>query len=65
MELLGVGSRVKHPSYGTGVVIHVHKRVYDICFIEQGIKVFRIAHVTAIRRFQPSAEAINFLGRKV
>jgi hypothetical protein len=38
MDLLGVGSRVKHPSYGTGVVIYVHKRVYEICFIEQGIK---------------------------
>ena len=38
MEILGVGSRVKHTTYGTGVVIHVHKRVYEICFIEQGIK---------------------------
>src|SRR4051812_19303233 len=38
MELLGVGSRVKHPTYGVGVVIRLHKRVYDICFIEHGIK---------------------------
>ena len=38
MEGLGVGSRVKHLSYGTGVVVHVHKRVYEICFMEQGIR---------------------------
>lgn len=38
MELLGVGSRIKHPSYGAGVVIRLHKRIYDVCFIEGGIK---------------------------
>lgn len=38
MELLGVGSRVEHPTYGMGVVIRLHKKVYDVCFIEQGIK---------------------------
>lgn len=38
MELLGVGSRIKHPSFGIGVVIKLHKRIYDVCFIESGIK---------------------------
>ncbi len=38
MELLGVGSRIKHPSYGAGVIIRLHKRIYDVCFIEGGIK---------------------------
>ncbi len=38
MEILGVGSRVVHPTYGMGVVIRLHKKVYDVCFIEQGIK---------------------------
>ena len=37
-EILGVGSRVQHPSFGKGVVIHVHKRFYEIAFIEQGIR---------------------------
>ena len=54
MELLGVGSRVKHPSYGTGVVIHVHKRVYDICFIEHGIKTVSKDHMMeVIERIEP------------
>jgi hypothetical protein len=38
MELLGIGSRIKHPSYGVGVVIRLHKKIYDVCFIEGGIK---------------------------
>src|SRR4051812_28502570 len=38
MELLGVGSRIKHSNYGVGVVIRLHKRIYDVCFIDSGIK---------------------------
>jgi hypothetical protein len=38
MDILGVGSRINHVTYGKGVVIHVHKRAYDICFIDGGIK---------------------------
>ncbi|MEO8712647.1 MAG: hypothetical protein ABI405_11015 [Parafilimonas sp.] len=38
MELLGIGSRIKHPTYGIGVVIRVNKKNYDVCFIEGGIK---------------------------
>jgi hypothetical protein len=54
MDLLGVGSRVKHPSYGTGVVIRVHKRVYEICFIEQGIKTVSKDHLMeVIERIEP------------
>jgi len=41
MELLGIGSRVKHPSFGIGVVIRLHKKNYDVCFIEH-----RIMHVS-------------------
>lgn len=39
MELLGAGSRVKHPSYGTGVIVRLHKKVYDVSFIEHGMKI--------------------------
>ena len=38
METLGVGSRVKHPAYGDGVIIRLHKAAYDVCFILYGIK---------------------------
>lgn len=54
MELLGVGSRIKHPSFGTGVVIRLHKRIYDVCFIETGIKpVSKDFEVEVIDRVEP------------
>jgi len=31
MELLGVGSRISHPSYGDGVVIKLNPENYEIC----------------------------------
>ena len=37
-ELLGIGSRVKHPAYGDGVVIRLHPAAYEISFMIYGIK---------------------------
>ena len=37
-EHLGVGSRVKHPAYGNGVIISVSHSSYQVCFIQYGIK---------------------------
>lgn len=37
-KILGVGSRIKHPAFGDGVVIRVHQAAYEICFIGLGIK---------------------------
>lgn len=37
-ENLGVGSRVKHPAYGDGVIIGMNSNVYQVCFIQYGIK---------------------------
>lgn len=36
METLGIGSRVKHKEYGSGVVIQVKSASYLITFIEHG-----------------------------
>ena len=38
MTTLGIGSRVDHPAYGQGVVIRIRKIAYEVCFIEDGIK---------------------------
>lgn len=37
-KLLGVGSRVKHPAYGDGVVIGIDVVAYKMCFIQFGLK---------------------------
>ena len=36
--LLGIGSRVKHPAYGDGVVIRLHPAAYEVSFMVYGIK---------------------------
>jgi hypothetical protein len=38
MELLGIGSRVKHPAFGDGVVIRLHTAAYEVCFMQFGLK---------------------------
>ncbi len=37
-DVLGVGSRVKHPAFGDGVVIEVDVAAYKVCFMTYGIK---------------------------
>lgn len=37
-QLLGVGSRVKHPAYGDGVVIGIDVAAYKMCFTLYGVK---------------------------
>lgn len=54
MELLGVGSRVKHPSFGNGVVVRLNKRSYDICFMDSGVRqVLKEAPMEVIERIEP------------
>lgn len=36
--LLGIGSRVKHPAFGDGVIIASEVAAYKVCFITFGIK---------------------------
>ena len=36
--VLGIGSRVKHPAFGDGVVIGAEVVAYKVCFITYGIK---------------------------
>lgn len=37
-QILGIGSRVKHPAYGDGVVIEIDVAAYKVCFIQYGLK---------------------------
>ena len=34
----GIGSRVKHPQFGKGVIIQIRSDAYEISFIETGIR---------------------------
>jgi hypothetical protein len=37
-QLLGVGSRVKHETFGQGVIIRLHIKAYEVCFMAHGVK---------------------------
>lgn len=38
IENLGIGSRVKHPQFGKGVVVQIRSDAYEITFIETGTR---------------------------
>ena len=60
-QLLGIGSRVNHPSYGQGVVIRLHKIAYEICFMTYGIKnVGKDYDKLEIIEALPPDEAVSF-----
>ncbi|MEY3052612.1 MAG: hypothetical protein RLY31_2397 [Bacteroidota bacterium] len=35
---LGVGSRIRHPAFGDGVIIRLHPAAYECCFLLHGLK---------------------------
>ena len=37
-KILGIGSRIKHPAFGFGVIIRLNVAAYDVCFQTYGIK---------------------------
>lgn len=60
-KTLGIGSRVRHPAYGDGVVIRLHKISYEVCFILYGIKqVGREYESWEIVDAVPATEAVSF-----
>jgi hypothetical protein len=38
METLGIGSRIKHPDFGDGVIIQVRPSTYSVTFMQHGIR---------------------------
>ena len=59
--LLGIGSRVKHPAFGPGVVIRLRAAAYEICFMQHGIKEVgkHYANFDIIEHIPP-AEEVSF-----
>ena len=51
--VLGVGSRVKHPQFGKGVIVQVRSDAWEITFIDHGIRI--------IQRDYPGLETIEAL----
>jgi len=54
METLGIGSRIKHTSFGNGVIIRLNKKNYDVCFIDSGIRsMSKEFEVEVIEKIEP------------
>jgi hypothetical protein len=60
-QSLGVGSRVKHPAFGDGVVIEVDVAAYRVCFMQYGIKLVGKEYKSwdIIEAIEPT-EAVSF-----
>lgn len=61
MELLGIGSRVKHPAFGDGVIVRLHVAAYEVCFIQYGLKMVGkdYSNWQVVERIQPE-ESVTF-----
>lgn len=61
-EELGIGSRVKHPEFGIGVVINVKAKTYTVVFTEKGrLEVSKNFNaLEAIEVAEPDTDLISF-----
>jgi hypothetical protein len=61
-DLLGIGSRVRHPEFGAGVVINVKAKTYTIVFTEKGrLEVSRgFNALEVIEAAEPDTDLVSF-----
>jgi len=45
-RILGVGSRVKHPQMGKGVIAQVRSDAYEIGFVDFGVKQIKMINLS-------------------
>jgi len=58
--ILGIGSRVKHPEYGVGVVINFKSDVYVITFVDIGTKNIKIDYPFEVLEIvEPSHDMVS------
>ncbi|WP_165750212.1 hypothetical protein [Cellulophaga sp. Z1A5H] len=61
MQLLGIGSRIKHAEYGSGVVTNVTSKHYWVTFIENGLETITInADFEVIEALEDEVDSISF-----
>jgi hypothetical protein len=61
MKLLGIGSRIKHPEMGLGVVTNVTSKHYWVTFIESGIETIAIdSEIEIIEAVEDEVDTVSF-----
>lgn len=62
MQLLGIGSRIKHAEYGHGVVTNVSSKYYWVTFIEKGLETIDIGEdIEVIEALENDVDTVSFL----
>jgi hypothetical protein len=57
---LGIGSRIKHPKFGPGVVIGINAMTYNVMFIDEGEEqIPKDAEVMLIERVAPDEDGVS------
>lgn len=61
MNILGIGSRIKHPEYGLGVVTNVTSKHYWVTFIESGLETIAIdSTFDIIEAVEDEVDSVSF-----
>lgn len=59
-SLLGIGSRIQHNEFGSGVVINLKTTGYVITFLEYGVKIMALATpMTIIEAIEPDTDLVS------
>ena len=62
MQLLGIGSRIKHSEFGLGVVTNVSSRHYWVTFMDKGLETINIDDdFDVIEALENDVDAVSFL----
>ncbi len=61
MEEIGIGSRIKHNTFGVGVVIQIKYSSYTVTFIEEGMKEISkdFSHFEVLDKTMPPNELVS------
>lgn len=61
MKLLGIGSRIKHPEHGMGVVTNVTSKYYWVTFIESGVETIALDEdIEIIELVEDEVDTVSF-----
>jgi len=61
MNILGIGSRIKHPELGLGVVTNVTSKQYWVTFIEDGLETIEIdSNFEIIEAVEDEVDSVSF-----
>lgn len=61
MNILGIGSRIKHPEFGLGVVTNVTSKHYWVTFIENGLETIDIdSTFEVIEAVEDEVDSVSF-----